>query len=295
MSTTPGNAALISALLLSFSAVASAQRTQPVALEAADCERLNMMFGDFTVGRASQHAKVPLSVGTLEVRPPGNGGVQIEKGAGREDPVTACIAAGASDRAEAQRLADAVRLRIDGKRVTAENLGTPARSWSVQIVVEVPDGGSVDAETANGPISITGVTGTFTARASNGPIAIDDVKGQVTARASNGPISVSGSGGDIDAVTMNGPISVELKGARWDGRLEARANSGPLHVSVPTDYRSGVEISSRGGSPWDCRAAACRGAGDWDRNSRTLRVGPEPVIVRVSTVNGPVAVHDSRR
>jgi hypothetical protein len=292
---TPPKAVPISALFLALGVPTPAQRAQPVALEAADCERLNMMFGDFRVGRASQHAKVPMSVGTLEARPPGNGGVQIEKGSGREYSVTACIAAGAADSAEAQRLADAVRLTINKNRVSVENLGLPARSWSVQLVIEVPDGGSVDAETTNGPISISGVSGKFTARAANGPIAIDDVSGQVTARASNGPISVSGSRGDIDAVTMNGPISVLLKGSGWDGRLEARANSGPLQVTVPPDYRSGVEISSKGGSPWDCRAAACRGGGDWDRASRTLRVGPEPVIVRISTVNGPVAVHDLRR
>jgi hypothetical protein len=292
----PANAALVSALILAPGAdsLLIQQRTQPVALEAADCERLNRMFGDFSVGRASQHAKVPMSVGRLEVRPPGNGGVQIEKGAGREYSVTACIAAGAATQADAQRLADAVRLRIDGNRVTAENLGTPARSWSVQIVVEVPDGGSVDAETANGPISITGVSGKFSARASNGPISVDDVNGQVTAQASNGPISVSGSRGDVDAVTTNGPIAVHLKGSRWEGRLEARASNGPLEVLIPRDYRSGVEISSSGGSPWDCNAAACRGTSDWDRNARTLRVGPEPVIVRVSTVNGPVAVRDVR-
>ena len=288
-------AAVVAFITAALAAPAAFQSRGAVPLEAADCERLNMMFGDFTVGRAMQHAKVPISVGMLEVRPPGNGGVQIEKGAGREYSITACVAAGASDKAEAQRLADAVRLTIKGNRVAVENLALPARSWNVQLVVEVPDGGSVDAETTNGPISISGVSGKFTVRAANGPIAVDDVDGQVMARASNGPISVSGSRGDIDAVTMNGPISIVLKGSRWDGKVEARANSGPLQVMVPPDYRSGVEISSRGGSPWDCRAAACRGAGDWTGNSRTLRVGPEPVIVRVSTVNGPVSVHDSRR
>ena len=284
-------------LALSTAAFTSpaAQSQNTVALEAADCARLNMMFGDFEVGRASQHATVPLSAGTLNVQPPGNGGVQIERGAGREYSITACIGAGAANRGDAQRLADAVRLRIDGNKVGIENVGA-ARSWSVQIVVEVPDGGSVDAETTNGPISVSGVSGRFNVRASNGPIALDDVSGQVTARAANGPISVSGSRGDIDAVTQNGPISVQLKGSRWDGKLDARANSGPLQVSVPADYRSGVEISSRGSSPWECRASACRGAaGDWDQGSRTLRVGPDPVVVKIATVNGPVTVDDARR
>lgn len=268
-----------------------ASQQSAVKLEAADCERLNMMFGDFQVGRASQHATAPTSVGTLEVRPPGNGGVQIEKGVGREYSITACIAAGARDRNEAQQLANAARLRIAGNRVTVENVAAAARSWSVQLIVEVPDGGSVNAETSNGPIGINGASGRFNLRASNGPIAVDDVGGSVEAHASNGPISVSGSRGDITAETANGPISVVLKGTRWNGRLDARASSGPLEVSVPSDYRSGVEISSRGGSPWNCRASACRsGDRDWDQNSRTLRIGPEPVIVRVSTVNGPVTV-----
>lgn len=284
-------------LALSTAAFTSlaAQSRNAVALEAADCARLNMMFGDFQVGRASQHATVPLSAGTLNVQPPGNGGVQLEKGAGREYSITACIAAGAPNLGDAQRLADGVRLRIDANRVGIENVGA-ARSWSVQIVVEVPDGGAVDAETTNGPISVSGVSGRFNVRAANGPIALDDVSGQVTARAANGPISVSGSRGDIDAVTQNGPISVQLRGSRWDGKLDARANSGPLQVSVPADYRSGVEISSRGGSPWECRASACRnGDRDWEQGSRTLRVGPEPVVVRIATVNGPVTVDDGRR
>jgi hypothetical protein len=273
-----------------------ASQQSAVKLEAADCERLNMMFGDFQVGRASQHATAPMSVGTLEVRPPGNGGVQIERGAGREYSITACIAAGARDRNEAQQLANAARLRLAGKRVTVENVAAAARSWSVQLIVEVPDGGSVNAETSNGPISISGASGRFSLRASNGPIAVDDVGGSVDAQAANGPISVSGSRGDISAETQNGPISVVLKGTRWNGRLDARAGSGPLQVTVPSDYRSGVEISSRGGSPWDCRASACRtGDRDWDRDSRTLRIGPDPIVVKVSTVNGPVSVDERRR
>lgn len=281
------------ATIVAVSAGTGAQQSKPVALEAADCERMNMMFGDFRVGRAMQHAKVPLAAGPLDVRPPGNGGIQIEKGSGREYAITACIAAGAATREEAQRLAEGVRLRIDGQRVQVEGTPSTARSWGVQLIVEVPNGGSVDAETTNGPIAIHAASGTFNVRAANGPISLDDVGGKVTARASNGPVSVSGRGGDIDASTQNGPISVVLKGERWEGRLDAQAHSGPLEVVLPADYRSGVEISSRGGSPWDCRAAACRGdRSGWDRASRTLRSGPEPVVVRVSTVNGPVVVKD---
>ena len=126
-------AAVLGMITAALAAPAAFQSRGTVPLEAADCARLNMMFGDFTVGRAMQHAKVPMSVGTLDVRPPGNGGVQIEKGAGREYSVTACIAAGASDKAEAQRLADAVRLTDQGQSRHRR------KPWSAGQELECPD------------------------------------------------------------------------------------------------------------------------------------------------------------
>ena len=113
------------------------------------------------------------------------------------------------------------------------------------------------------------------------------------ARASNGPISVEGSRGRFDVETSNGPIGVRLSGRRWDGSLTARASNGPLTVSVPADYQSGVEITSSTHSPWNCRIAACRsGNRDWDDRSRSLKLGTDPVVVHLSTVNGPVTVNE---
>ncbi len=265
-------------------------------LEGADCSQINMMFGDFEVGRAEQHATVPVSAGTLEVRPDWNGGVKIERGTGSTYGITACIGAGASTRAEAQGAADAVRLVIDGSRVRVTGTGdsrSPARSWSVQLIVTAPDGSSIDAETSNGPIGVSGFSGTLTATASNGPIALNDVAGTVKARASNGPISVHGGRGEFDVETANGPIHVQLSGRRWDGHLDARAANGPLNVTVPAGYQSGVEISSSNRSPWSCGADACRtGSRDRDDRTRSLRIGVEPVIVKLSTVNGPVSVNE---
>jgi len=264
------------------------QSRRPVDLEAADCTRINQMFGDFEVARAERRVTVPVSVGVLDVQPEANGGVRVERGSGRDYSITACIAAGAATMAEAQQAADAVRLAVDGARVRVENPAR-AKSWSVQLVIEAPDGARITADTTNGPIGITGVSGQFDLRALNGPIGLDDVSGQVTARASNGPISVAGSSGTFDVETSNGPISVSLEGSRWDGRLEARAQNGPLTVSVPEQYGSGVEISSEDHSPWNCRIAACRGI-DRDDHTRTVRIGPDPVVVRISTVNGPVTI-----
>jgi len=266
------------------------QSRRPVHLEGADCSQVNMTFGDFEVARSEQRVTVPLAAGVLDVRPEANGGIRIQRGTGRDYAITACIAAGAATMGEAQQAADAVRITVEGSRVRVEN---PARaqSWNVQFVIEAPDDARITAETSNGPIGIEGASGQFNARASNGPIGLDDVSGDVTARAANGPISVEGSRGNFDVETNNGPISVTLQGTRWDGRLDARAHNGPLNLRVSDQYQSGVEISSSDHSPWSCRIAACRqGNRDWDDHSRTLRLGTDPIVVRISTVNGPVTV-----
>jgi len=277
-------------------ALATGAQGRRVDLEAADCSSINQMFGDFEVARATQHTTVPVTAGTLELRPDTNGGVRIERGPGGVYGITACIAVGAASRAEAQAAADSVRLEIDGPRVRVRGQGdsrSNVRSWSVQLIVTAPDGASLVAETSNGPIGVQDFTGTLDLRASNGPISVHGVDGDVTARASNGPISVEGSRGEFDVATSNGPISVRLEGRRWDGHLTARASNGPLTVSVPADYQSGVEITSSTHSPWSCRASACRGSNrDWDDRSRMLHLGGDPIVVRLSTVNGPVTVQD---
>jgi hypothetical protein len=284
-------AVLVTAIAL---AVGPSDQSRPIQLESSDCSEVNMTFGDFEVGRAVQHARVPVTAGPLEIRPDSNGGARIKRGSGGEFAITACIAAGARTQAEAQAAADRVRIDVSGNRVgLAGSQGREVRSWSVQLIVLAPDGASIDAETTNGPIGVKGLAGTFALRASNGPISLSGIDGDVKARAANGPISIDGGRGTFDIETSNGPIGVRLTGRRWDGSLTARASNGPLTVSVPPDYQSGVEISSSAHSPWNCRAAACRsGVRDWDDRARMLRLGSEPVTVHLSTVNGPVTINE---
>jgi hypothetical protein len=278
-----------------FGLSAAGQR-RAIDLEAADCSAIDQTFNGYDVARATQHTTIPVTAGTLELRPDVNGGVRIEHGVGAVYSVTACVTGGAPSQAAAQAAVDNVRLEVDGARVRVRDRGgdSAARSWTVQLIVTAPDGASIVAETSNGPIRAHDVTGTFDLRASNGPIAVDGVAGDVKAQASNGPIRVTGSRGEFDVETANGPISVTLEGQRWDGHLTARAGNGPLTVSVPANFQSGVEVRSSSHAPWRCSAAACaaRGGRDWDDHSRMLHIGNDPVVVRLSTNNGPVTVRD---
>ena len=53
-------------IALALGATGIAQSRGRINLEAADCSRINQMFGDYEVGRSTQHATVPLAAGTLE-------------------------------------------------------------------------------------------------------------------------------------------------------------------------------------------------------------------------------------
>ncbi|HWK08503.1 MAG TPA: hypothetical protein VNR64_00535 [Vicinamibacterales bacterium] len=281
-------------IVIALAAMPHAPQTRhAVDLEAADCSHYQSMWGDFRTAYGTQRTTVPVSVGTLEVRPEDNGGVQVLRGNGSAYSITACIAAGARTVEDAQQAVDAVRIVVDGVRVTTSG-ASRARRVSVQLVVEAPRDARIRATTSNGPIGFEDVDGTFSADASNGPIALHNVHGTVNARTQNGPISIHGGGGTFDAEASNGPISVTLEGTRWNGRLDARSHNGPLTVTVPPDFVSGVEISSSSRSPWNCRLAECRtsnGDRDYD-SSRSLRLGRDPVVVRITTNNGPVAVQE---
>ena len=254
-------------------------QSRRVDLEAADCSRYNNTYSDsndrvYETARAVQRGTVPVSIGRLDVRPGGNGGVSIEGGSGGEYSITACVSAGARDFSDAQAAADSVQLRIEGSRVsvTAPD-DSRLRNWSVHLVIETPRNADVSVDTQNGPISL------------------DRVSGRFDVRAQNGPVSIRGGEGEIDAETQNGPVSIALVGRRWDGHLHARANNGPVSVHVPDDFISGVEVSSSHASPWSCAGTSCGGSRrDWDDRARSLRIGADPVVVTVSTNNGPVSV-----
>src|SRR5689334_7042263 len=83
----------------------------------ADCASVNMMFGDYEVAQTSQRTSIPVTVGALDIRPDFNGGVRIERGSGGQYGVTACIGAGARNRADAQAAVDSIRLDVQGNRV----------------------------------------------------------------------------------------------------------------------------------------------------------------------------------
>ena len=251
-------------------------------------------------GRAgpSSTARSRCRRGTLDIRPESNGGVQIQRGTGSAYGITACIAAGArrGRRAGRGRCRPARHRRQPRARHRRRSGNRSASNWSVQLIVTAPEGASIDArdrERADRRPRRSRARSrcarrTVRFRSTRSPAAS-------RARASNGPISVDGSRGEFDIETANGPIDVRLAGQRWDGHLDARASE---RAADGARSRRTTSRASRSPRRSTRRGTAARlpasGSGnrDWDDRTRSLRIGTDPVVVRLSTVNGPVTVSE---
>ena len=253
------------------------------------CSDLSIEFDDEPAVTAEETMTAPASSGSvLTVRSPQNGGVYVLGGARRDFGVTTCKAVAPATSAREQL--DAMHTTVNGG--TVSTTGSSSDDSVVFYIVEAPAGGTLDLSAHNGPISVREFSGRSTMRTQNGPVSLKNVGGTVNAFAQNGPINFEGGSGTVELQTQNGPIGVKLAGTRWtDGSLTARAQNGPAQLKVPAGFTSGVRVESSNHSPWSCDGTGCGQARkDWDANSRSFELGEGPVVVRVSTVNGPVQV-----
>lgn len=267
--------------------------------DSASCtERYDISFRDYEVYRGEEERTFQKSdfPNGLRLEAARNGGVAVVGWERNDILVKACKAAGSESAAEGKRRLEQIRMQVEGGKVTATG---PAEEgyWVVHILAFVPKGMKLEMDATNGPVSLRKFQGTVNLRTVNGPISIHRSSGEINARATNGPVSLSGSSGNIHIEVQNGPLDIHLTSDRWNGAgLEASARNGPIQLRLPSGYRSGVEVSSDGHSPFSCESAACpEGSRTWDDRRKMVRLGPagQPVLVRMSTVNGPVSIHSS--
>ena len=262
---------------------------------ATDCSDLRIRFDDRdAVVRSEERTLTKSEAAVLQVHPHANGGVQVVGWDKETYSVTACkAAAGSGD--EAERVLAQIKMPIENGRVSTNGPGDE-EGWTVYLLIRSPKSSAIELETMNGPLSVYDVDGKLTARAHNGPISLKNFSGEAEITAVNGPISLEGSKGSVRIHTENGPISVELEGKTWSGAgLTADAHNGPLTLMVPSGYQSGFVVESTNYAPVSCKASICDNARKtWDDEHRRIEYGSTPAMIRLSTVNGPVSVRDSR-
>jgi len=262
---------------------------------ANDCSDVRIRFDDQdAVVRSEQRTVSKAEAAVLRVHPHSNGGVQVAGWDKETYSVTACkAAAGSGDAAE--RILSEIKLSIENGRVTTSGPGDE-EAWTVELLIRAPKSASIELDTMNGPISLYDVDGKLTARATNGPISLKNFSGDAEITAVNGPITLEGSNGNVRIHTENGPISVALEGKTWNGAgLTADAENGPMTLRVPSGYQSSFVVESTNHAPVSCRASVCDNARKtWDDEHRRIEYGNVPAMIRLSTVNGPVSVEESR-
>jgi DUF4097 and DUF4098 domain-containing protein YvlB len=255
----------------------------------ADCSSIQVRSADLEI--AAGEETLSAGAGAIDVSPGGNGGVRIIGAADGAFSITACKFAFGRDRTDAEARLREITIENSGGQVRAHGPASDVE-WHVFFIVRTPHGGEVTATTSNGPITIRDVDATVVAKATNGPISIRDSRGRLEARTVNGPISVQDVAGDVKVSAENGPLTVTLRGSEWEGEgLDGRTSNGPLTLSVPSGYASGIVVEAEGRSPFTCRT--CTDAQrTWNDESRRVQMGFGPERVRLRTANGPVTVKD---
>ena len=251
------------------------------------CSQIEVWSSDQRVPVIEEDVPQVASLRSLKVHPPQNGGVRVT-GDASAFAVKVCKASYSGG--DARQITTSLR----GDELTAD---IPDDTDAVvYYIVSAPRNATLDLETHNGEIGVRDFSGTLNARTQNGPISLKDVNGAITAEAVNGPVAFSGGSGTVKLDTQNGPLAIHLASGSWDrGTLDAHAQNGPLSLSVPTDYRSGVVVETDGRGPFSCRAEACRNARQrWedDDSPRRVELGSGPQVIHVSTGNGPVAIRE---
>ncbi|HYU23171.1 MAG TPA: hypothetical protein VEM60_08510 [Candidatus Dormibacteraeota bacterium] len=262
---------------------------------ATDCSDLRIRFDDRdAMVRSEERTLTKHEAAVLEVHPHRNGGVQVAGWDKETYAVTACKAASGSGD-EAEQILSQIKMSIENGKVSTSGPGDD-EEWTVYLLIRAPKSASIDMDTMNGPISLYDVDGKLTAHAKNGPISLKNFSGDAEITAVNGPISLDGGRGSVRIHTENGPISVELQGKTWSGEgLSADAKNGPVTLMVPSGYQSSFVVESTNYAPVSCKASICDNARKtWDDEHRRIEYGNAPAMIRLSTVNGPVTVRDSR-
>ncbi len=262
---------------------------------ATDCSDLRIRFDDRdAMVRSEERTLTKYEAAVLEVHPHRNGGVQVAGWDKETYAVTACKAASGSGD-EAEQILSQIKMSIENGKVSTSGPGDD-EEWTVYLLIRAPKSASIDMDTMNGPISLYDVDGKLTAHAKNGPISLKNFSGDAEITAVNGPISLDGGRGSVRIHTENGPISVELQGKTWSGEgLSADAKNGPVTLMVPSGYQSSFVVESTNYAPVSCKASICDNARKtWDDEHRRIEYGNAPAMIRLSTVNGPVTVRDSR-
>src|SRR5213080_3466348 len=170
--------------------------------------------------------------GAIAVDGKQNGGISIKGWDRNEILVRAKVEARAPTQAEANVLAQQVRIETAALNIHAE--GPESRDdyqWYVSFEIFVP---------RRSDLSLT---------AHNGGISINEVTGRIDFKTLNGGVSLTRVGGAVRGSTTNGGVHVVLAGPSWEGEtLNVTTTNGGVNLVMPDNYSAHIETSTVNGN-----------------------------------------------
>jgi DUF4097 and DUF4098 domain-containing protein YvlB len=186
--------------------------------------------------RLSNHCEIKEQTlpagGAITVDGKTNGGISIKGWERNEILVRSKIETRAPTQAEADQLAQQVR--IDTAALNISAVGPVPRDdyqWYVSYEIFVPRKSDLSLQAHNGGISIT------------------DVQGRIDFKTTNGGVNLVRVGGHVSGNTTNGGVNVVLTGARWDGEeLNVKTTNGGVNLLMPDNYSAHLETGTVNGN-----------------------------------------------
>jgi hypothetical protein len=169
--------------------------------------------------------------------------------------IVAGIVSQAMSQSEAQRLADAVDIRLvsNGSTVTV-NAEKPAcygnESISVSYLMIVPEQTSVTCSSSYGDINLSNLAGVMTARSSHGKISCRDIDGDVELRTAYGDVNCENiCVKDMKVKTNYGDINILCsRNCPNDVSAWTRTLHGKIDFKAPVGFGGRVELATNYGS-----------------------------------------------
>ena len=269
----------------------SAEAARSQETPAQSCADLNINFADHPAEVQSEERTISLAEApSLSIQAQANGGLQVDGWDQQNYSVTLCKAAEAGSNAE--MVLSQVHITYQAGQLGIS--GPPQNErWTAHLLVRAPKNAGLDLNVKNGPMDPSNLNGKLTVHGQNGPISVVNCAGELVLTAKNGPVTLEGNGGKQTVEAENGPLDLSLEGNAWNGEgLQASSKNGPVLLRIPSGYQSGVVVESEGHSPFQCNSRVCsEGRKTWDDEHKRIEFGSGPMVVHVTTVNGPVSVH----
>lgn len=149
----------------------------------------------------------------------------------------------------------------------AYQMNTNDNDVEVRFTVKVPRGVELDAETVNGDVRATALTGDADLHTVNGGIDVT-------------------TSGTVEAETVNGDIDARIGRTDWTGRLKFETVNGSISLTAPADLSTDVSASTVNGSVDSDFPITVRGR--MERRSLRGTIASGGRSLELTTVNGGI-------